>query len=132
MKKLIILVLLLVVLVGCEKTEPMKCPSIDIPSKFFPIKGDNLIDLDASKIKLPGGYKIAPSEKQVNPFTSFGEVICKEGKEAGENINNIYCDQLMLQKTVTNDDGDIIEQSIIGVQFVFDENHKLVETECFN
>lgn len=125
------LLLTFIFLVGCENTEPASCPNIETPEKFFPVKGSELISLDASGITISDGYKIAPSEKQTNPFTDFGEAICHKGKEAGENIDNTYCGQLMLQKLITNDAGDIIEEEIIGVEFIFDKESKLIDTKCF-
>jgi len=119
-------------LVGCENTTPASCPNIEMPEKFFPVKGNEIYTLDASGITIADDYEIAPSEKQVNPFTTYSEVVCHKGKEAGENINNIYCDQLMIVKRITNDAGDILEESILGVRFVFDNTQKLVETKCYS
>ena len=120
----------LLFLVGCEATTPASCPNIETPEGLYPFKSNDLITLDASRIKISDGFKIAPSEKQFNLLMDYGEVFCDQGMDAGQNINHIYCDQLALEKLTTNEAGQIIEEQLIGVEFVFD-NSSLVEFKCF-
>lgn len=132
MRKMIFLLFIIsiLVLVGCEKSTPATCPTVNTPEKFFPVKSNDMIILDTKGVTVGEGYKIAPAEKQGSPFFQNG-VSCHLGKETGENVNNLYCDQLMIQKLITNDAGDIVEEQITGVQFIFDKDSKLIGKKCF-
>ena len=129
-KTLFVSLMSLLFLVGCEATTPVSCPNIETPDGLYPFKSNDLIRLEAGGIKISDDFKIAPSDKQANPFMDYGEVFCEQGAEAGQNVNHIYCDQLTIEKLTTNDAGQIIEEQLIGVEFVFD-NSSLVEYSCF-
>jgi len=116
---------------GCtEKTESATCPSIQTSSSFHPLKKDETIKLNVKNVNYGGGYKLAPDEKQSLPLFD-GTVFCHKGKEAGENVNNIYCDQVLIVNYKTSDSGDILEENYLGVEFVFDEDYNIIEKRCF-
>ena len=115
----------------CPKTEMQNvqddCPELDMFKPKQNMWDENLFSVQFEEDKIYDGWKI-----QCGLTCS---VNCRIGKNEGENINYYYCgkgtfDSFTLKKTITNEDGNILEVVTKDAVILYDKSFNYIETIC--
>lgn len=116
---------------NCQRTELQvaqeDCPELSTLKPRQNAFDKDLYVVDYEKDKLYDGWKIRCG------FTCSTN--CRKGKEVGENVNYYYCGKSILgtftlEKTITDEQGNILEVVTKDAVITYNQNLKYVNTIC--